>query len=286
MEIGIQTKVFGLLGYPLKHTLSPLMHNVLFQRKNIPAVYLPFEVKPVDLKEAVLGIRKLHFAGVNVTIPHKERIIHCIDSCDQQAIIIKAVNTVKREENGKLTGYNTDGLGFIKSLEKFNFDPKDKRVILLGAGGAAKAVSTYLASAGVRALYIYDQAVIKAINLVECLGSHFTAEFQVATTHEELPFSKAHILINATPQGLDENDPIPVNPEMLSKDIFVYDLIYNPPQTKLIKAAKEKGAVTCNGLWMLIYQGAVAEHLWQGIDVTEASGIMYAALKEKDKATD
>ena len=163
---------------------------------------------------------------------------------------------------------------------KIKFDPKGKRVFIIGAGGAAKAVSTYLADSKVRALYIHDIDVIRAINLVERLGSHFTSEVQVVEELEKFSFGDIQLLVNASPIGMNSDDPLLLKPEALHKGMIVYDLVYNPPQTKLLKLAKEKCSGAENGLSMLVYQAAVSEHIWQEIPVHSASIIMRQALKQ------
>ncbi|MGB9612774.1 MAG: shikimate dehydrogenase [Candidatus Margulisiibacteriota bacterium] len=262
-------KVVGLIGYPLGHTVSPAMHNAAFRALGLDYEYVPFEVPPKDLNEALKGLRALHVAGFNVTIPHKETILPLLDEITKLAKIIGAVNTVENQE-GKLVGYNTDGPGFIESLrEDANFEPKGKKVVVLGAGGASRALSTMLAETQVKSLTLVDVLEDKAISLASYIASYFEIEC-TSVSKSSIDFqqkiSEADLLINATPVGMypKVNDcPLPETIK-LSKDTIVYDLVYNPAETKLLKMAKSAGCKTCSGLGMLVRQGALAFTIFTG----------------------
>jgi shikimate dehydrogenase len=262
-------KIVGLIGYPLGHSISPAMHNAAFKKLGIDCEYLPFEVNPKDLAEGIEGMRALHIAGFNVTIPHKETIVPLLDDVTKLARIIGAVNTVVNQD-GILVGYNTDGAGFIDSMkEDAKADPVEKNIVLLGAGGAARAIAVMLGEANAKSLIITDIDNEKAKNLSEYVGSYFDISTNfVETDSPELQsaIDKADILINSTPIGMHPKiGASPINKNIkLHKNLLVYDLVYNPSETKLLKTAKAAGCKTCSGLGMLVRQGAHAFTLWTG----------------------
>jgi shikimate dehydrogenase len=262
-------KVLGLIGFPLGHSVSPAMHNAAFEKLGLDYEYVPFEVAPEDLSESLKGMRALHIAGFNVTIPHKETIVPLLDEVTKLARVIGAVNTVLNQE-GKLIGYNTDGAGFIDSLkEDAKTNPQGKKTVVLGAGGASRAVSIMLAEAGVKHLILADVQEEKAKELSEYIDSYFelTCDFMAVNSEElQRAIDKADILINATPIGMHPKigeSPLSENIKLHPK-LLVYDLIYNPSQTKLLKKAKASGSKTCSGLGMLVRQGALAFTIWTG----------------------
>lgn len=262
-------KIVGIIGYPLGHTISPAMHNAAFQHLGMNYEYVPFEVNPGDLEEAVGGFRALHVAGFNVTIPHKETILPLLDEVTKLAKIIGAVNAVENQE-GTLVGYNTDGPGFIESLtEDAGLKPKGKKAVVLGAGGAGRAVATLLAENSVKSLTIVDIEENKSRELAEYLGSYFSTEchaVSINSTALQTTLDKADLLVNATPIGMHpkiDASPLPDNIK-LNRDLLVYDLVYNPSETKLLKLAKAAGVRTCSGLGMLVRQGALAFTLFTG----------------------
>ena len=259
----------GLIGYPLSHSVSPAMHNAAFKKLGLDCEYSLFEVEPKDLKEAVEGMRALHITGFNVTVPHKEAVVPLLDEVTEIARVIGAVNTVQNQD-GKLIGYNTDGAGFIESLiNDAKIKPKGKHAIILGAGGASRAVAVMLAESGAKTITITDIETEKAKELAEYVDSYFdTSCDNVEVNSKDLQRSidQAEILVNCTPLGMAPKvDASPlVNNIELSKNIMVYDLVYNPAETKLMKTAKAAGAKVCSGLGMLVYQGALALTLWTG----------------------
>ncbi len=262
-------KVVGLIGYPLGHSVSPAMHNAAFKKLGLDWEYSLFEVEPSDLPEALKGMRALHIAGFNATIPHKESILPLLDEVTKLARIIGAVNTVLNQE-GKLIGYNTDGAGFIDSLkEDAKINPKGKRAVVLGAGGASRAVSIILAEANALSITLADIQEEKAKELSEYIDAYFEAECNfVKINSEDLQkaIDRADILVNSTPIGMRPKiDQSPLDEKIkLHPKLLVYDLVYNPSETKLLKAAKSAGSKTCSGLGMLVRQGALAFTIWTG----------------------
>jgi shikimate dehydrogenase len=260
-------KTVALIGYPLGHTVSPAMHNAAFRHLGLDYDYVPLEVAPEDLAKAIDGLRALHFAGFNVTVPFKEAVMPYLDDITKLAQKIGAVNTVKNQE-GKLVGFNTDAPGFLESLrEEAGFDPKGKTCLVLGAGGAGKAVAAMLAEAHAKTVYIYDVLNDKAQELAEYLGDNFDAEVK-ALPAEALPgsISKVQLLVNSSPIGMlpkVDQSPLPEDIK-LHKKLTVYDLVYNPNETKLLKQTKAAGAKAVSGLGMLVRQGALAFTVFTG----------------------
>lgn len=257
MNISGLTKIAGIFGFPVRHTLSPAMHNAALQALKLDFAYLPFEVDPASLGAAVEGIRAMNLRGVNVTIPHKETVMKFLDAIDPLAKKIGSVNTIVNN-NGKLTGYNTDGIGFLRDIENNGFNPKGKTAVLLGAGGAGRAVAAVLSWAKLKKLYITDMDEAKAKALARRITN---AEF-VKFSGWKYKANSVDLLINATPAGMHKG-PAPIKSGELKKNIFVYDLVYNR-RTELLAEAKKAGAKCCSGLGMLINQGAAAFELWTG----------------------
>jgi len=262
-------KVVGLIGYPLGHSVSPAMHNAAFKELGLDFEYVPFEVEPKDLAEALKGLRALHIAGFNVTIPHKESIVPLLDEVTKLARIIGAVNTVLNQE-GKLIGYNTDGAGFIDSLkEDAGVNPKGKKAVVLGAGGASHAVSIMLAEAGAKSIVLTDVLEEKAKDLSEYIGSYFEMPCDFLTINSPAlqgAIDAADILINTTPVGMHpKTEQSPLNEGIkLPAGLLAYDLVYNPLETKLLRDAESAGCKICSGLGMLVRQGALAFTIWTG----------------------
>ncbi|OGC33876.1 shikimate dehydrogenase [candidate division WOR-1 bacterium RIFOXYB2_FULL_48_7] len=262
-------KIVGLLGYPLGHTVSPAMHNAAYKQLGLNFEYVPFEVEPKELKEAVNGLRAMHIAGFNVTVPHKEAIVAILDEVTELARIIGAVNTVENQE-GKLVGYNTDAPGFLDSLrEDYNFEPRGKRVVILGAGGASRAVATILAEVKAKSLTIGDTIEPKAAALAEYLSSYLDIKCSAVEMNSpalQKALDNADLLVNATPIGMHPNvKALPLDQKMkLNKNCFVYDLVYNPAETALLQLAKDSGCQIASGLGMLVRQGAQAFEIFTG----------------------
>jgi len=276
MNITGHTKVVAIFGDPVEHTKSPAMHNAAFADMGIDAVYVPFHVRPDALGAAVNGIRAMGFAGANITVPHKERVMEFLDFVDDEAKKMGAVNTVVNKD-GRLTGYNTDGRGFIKSLkEDAGFDPKGRRVFLCGAGGAARGIGFALALAGARRIYLYDIDGPKLSRLVMDINSAVGREAARTSILDAEFIKAADLVVNATPLGMHEGDPLPVPAGAFRVGQVVYDAVYNPPMTATLKAAKAAGATPVNGLGMLLYQGVLAFEYWFGR--TPPADVMKKAL--------
>ncbi|MBF0559494.1 MAG: shikimate dehydrogenase [Nitrospirae bacterium] len=262
VNISGKTKIVGLFGYPVEHSLSPVMHNAAFANFDMDYCYVTFLVKPDLLGKAVDSIRALDLKGVNVTIPHKEKVIPFLDNVSEEASFIGAVNTICNED-GRLTGFNTDGRGFMQSLAEAGIDVKGKRVLVVGAGGASRAIGYYLCTTASE-VCLYDAAAEKA----EQLALHLNSLKGNAGVIDSATFKKAafisglDIVINATPLGLKHDDPVPVDASLLNNKHTVCDLIYR--ETPLLRMASERGCRTLSGLGMLLWQGIFAFELWTG----------------------
>lgn len=259
-------KIFGLIGFPVKHSLSPLMHNAAFKALNIDAEYRLFPLQDSEVGAFLKNLAKENIHGLNVTVPYKQKVIPFLDKVSSEAELIGAVNTIKVSDTG-LEGFNTDGEGFLRHLEQdLGFSPREKAIALLGAGGAARAVSVYLCKGGARRVSIYDTDKPKMDGLVKSLSQNFKGvEIQAAASVADLRISDADLLVNATPLGMKESDPLLVEEKSLKGGLLAYDLVYNPPESRLLKAAKAKGCRISNGLGMLLYQGARSFEIWLGI---------------------
>ncbi|MEO2066019.1 MAG: shikimate dehydrogenase [Desulfurobacteriaceae bacterium] len=264
MKITGRTAVYGIIGYPVKHSLSPLMQTSAFQELGLDAVYVPFEVPPENLEDAVKGLRALSVRGFNVTVPHKEKVAQLVDYLTEDAEILGAVNTVKNE-GGELTGYNTDAEGFLRSLIEEGVELEGKRALMFGAGGAARAVGYALLKGGVKFLNIVNRSFSKAKKVAEILGKRGNVlVYPLKEGTVETLLKDTDIIVNTTSVGMKEGDPQLFDYSKIPSGITVVDIIYNPPQTPLLKAANEKGCKTINGLGMLVHQGAVAFEIWTG----------------------
>lgn len=270
MNITVNTKMYAVIGDPIAQSLSPQLHNGLFEANGIDAIYFPVEVKSEDLEKLVQGFRLMNFGGFNITKPHKLDIMKYLDELDPLAQKIGAVNTVVYRDK-KMIGYNTDGFGFIKSIEK-KLGKKAKEeltILILGCGGAVKSVAMALADWGIKKVIIANRTLSKADELIEQINENWPGKAQ-AISMEESELKKVlpnvDLIVNGTSLGMnDAPKRTPIAKELLRKDIFVYDMIYSPPMTQLLKDAKAVGAQTENGLEMLLYQGLLAFELWTGI---------------------
>jgi len=271
LRITSQTQVTGVIGHPIAHSLSPLMHNRAFEYLDLDWIYLPFDVAPQNLGEAIRGIKGLGIRGLNVTIPHKERVIPFLDEVSPEAEAIGAVNTILNED-GRLIGHNTDIPGFVHPLKEFEEELKGKKAVVFGAGGASKAVIYGL-------LKHFDLSEISIINRTlekaERLAAKFRSEspqikaFRLTEENLREQVPSASLVVNATSVGMspDVDGSIIKEKGLLRKGQIVYDLIYNPLETKLLKMAKERGAIPINGLEMLLQQGAESFKIWTGIQM-------------------
>lgn len=263
-----KTKVFGIMGDPVEHSLSPGMHNAAFKELDLDNIYVPFQVKAEKLEDAILGAQSLGIKGVNITIPHKTEVINYLDYLDIAAGLIGAVNTIEFGKNGAV-GHNTDGIGAVKAIEEIT-PVKNKKVILLGAGGASRAIAFQLLLSGADNLIIANRTLKKAVELKTDLVEKLDHEVSVTGLDENLTkeLSDSDILINTTPVGMYPNlnqKPI-VSAEMMHQDLVVNDIVYNPIKTGLLKEADKAGAKSISGMKMLIYQGVEAFRIWTGIE--------------------
>ncbi len=258
-----KTSIYGLFGYPVEHSFSPGMHNAAFAKLGMDACYVPCAVHPDRLEAAVKSIRALNLKGMNVTVPHKQAVMSWLDELSEEARLIGAVNTIE-VKGDRLKGHNTDGRGFLRSLkEDAGFNPRGKRVVFIGSGGAGRAVGFSLALAGARSIVFMDIDQRKASVLAEDIRQKTGADVQAIG--EELlsdAVAGADCLINATPLGLKKSDPLPLRKELIQKKHLVCDLVYNPPETLFLKAAKARKARPFSGIGMLLYQGVIAFEIW------------------------
>ena len=253
-HINAKTRLYGLIGKPIEHSLSPVIHNALFKKYNINAVYLTFEVD--DLDSAVKGVKALGISGLNVTMPYKEQILEFLDELSEEANAIGSVNTVVNRE-GKLIGYNTDGIGALKALKRFT-EVENKNILVLGAGGAGKAIAYTLSRLAKVVVLNRTERKAKELEKFGVKGDKLSKESL------EHYLGWADIVINATSLGMNE-DKSPIPKELLRENLVVFDIVYSPLETKLLREAREAGCLTIDGLWMLIYQGAESFRLWTGV---------------------
>ncbi|MBF0486660.1 MAG: shikimate dehydrogenase [Nitrospirae bacterium] len=253
--ITAHTKLAGLIGNPVGHSLSPAMHNAGFKAIGLDCRYLAFPVAPNMLGDAIHGIRALNFLGANITIPYKEKAVQFLDEIHEEARFIGAVNTIVNF-NGKLIGHNTDGRGFMKSMEEAGVTLNNKRVFMVGAGGAARALTYYIAKEAA-VLRIFDTDTPKINSLVRELKKVSPDVYAEVSTDA---INNSDILINATPLGLHPGDPLPINKTLLREGLVVCDVIYK--DTPLLVEAKKLNCQTVNGLGMLFWQGVLAFELW------------------------
>ncbi len=284
-----ERKLFGILAHPVGHSMSPIMHNEAFAKLGLAYYYHPFDVPPIHLADAVQALKALGIAGVNVTIPHKESIIPYLDHLDPEAEAIGAVNTVVLTQEGRLKGYNTDGAGYIQSLRKeTGIELNHKKVLMLGAGGAAKAIGVYLLKEGIAELVIANRTKEKAVRLAQHLKRYQERRADKQAKGEQTisvldwPLVQQtggegfQLIINTTSVGMWPHvDQSPLALKGLGSDTVVSDIVYNPRETLFLKQAKAQGAKIHYGLGMLIYQGALAFKLFTGyeapVDTMEAA---------------
>ena len=262
-----KTRVCGIIGDPIEHTLSPVMQNAAFREMGLDYIYLPFKVAEGNLSEAIDGLRALNMAGINVTIPHKVVVIPLLDDIDGLAGYIGAVNTIVNQ-GGSLKGYNTDASGFYQALTANKIEVSKKKIVILGAGGASRAIAFILADKGAE-LTILNRSLDSAQTIAERVFQTLRTEIKVGkltVKNLEPVLDEADILVNTTSLGMSPDlTETPVPARLLKKELVVFDIIYNPLKTRLIKEAEKEGARVLNGLEMLVRQGAAAFELWTGL---------------------
>ena len=276
----------GIFGYPIVHSLSPVLHNAAFAKLGLDFVYLSFPVKPEDLEDAVKAIKSLNMVGVNVTIPHKRKVLDYLDEVDHEARMMTSVNTILHQD-GRLIGYNTDGEGFLESLRREGeFDPQGKRAFVIGAGGAACAISFALVKAGIKSIILTNRTPEKAKILLERLKKNVKDQCKfslVDFSQRNSPgiMDKVDLFINATSVGMHAGDPLLINPDLFPSNIFVYDVVYNR-KTELLKEAEERNLPFLGGVGMLVYQATLSFKIWtsQKAPIDEMRNILRAEFNE------
>lgn len=281
-QINGKTQLIGLIGWPVSHSFSPAMHNAAAQALRLNWKYLPLPVLPDRLGTAVSGLFPLGFRGVNVTVPHKQAVIPLLDELEPGASAIGAVNTIVVQANGRLIGHNTDWSGFLADLQAHNIPTAGRNCLILGAGGAARAVAYGLAKSGAR-VQLFARRVTQAEQLIADLRPYLPnatlSRHPLAQLLETAVSVTSPLIINSTPLGMAPHittSPWPANLPFPSK-ATLYDLVYNPRHTQLMQQAEQAGCRTVNGLGMLVQQGAQAFALWTGIEPDTA--VMAAAIK-------
>lgn len=266
------TTLIGLLGYPLKHSRSPHMHNTAFEALNLDYVYMAFEVQDGLVKEGLDALKVLNARGCNVTMPHKQKVVKLLDEVSEDAKIIGSVNTVLND-NGRLIGYNTDGRGFVKALKEQGIDFQGKKIVMVGSGGAARAVAIQLAFDGAGEIVMMNRTLSKAEEIMDIINKNIQTSKGRALDIDEVVMKEelkdATILIDCTSLGMKStiDQSIISTPDTLHKDLFVADIVYDPLKTKFLSIAEEAGCKTMNGINMMIYQGALAFNIWTGEDM-------------------
>ncbi len=278
--------IYGIIGYPVEHSLSPLMHNVAFKTLGVDATYELFSLKNDELDKFFVDLRlpESPIFGLNVTVPYKEAVVKYLDGVTPFAEKVGAVNTILIDGDRKLTGYNTDAPGFLSHLTEIGFQIEGKRISILGAGGVSRAIIAALCLIKDRpeSICVYDMVKEKTDRLLKDLGERIDVSIvKSAQSIDDLNIEIADFLINATPVGMHEGDPCLIEPEAFHSNMYVYDVIYNPEETVLLREAKARGAQVSNGLAMLYYQGVLAFQHWAGIDLSdEVKNIMRQGLEE------
>ncbi|MDQ0216721.1 shikimate dehydrogenase [Oikeobacillus pervagus] len=273
-------QLFGVIGDPIAHSMSPAMHNAAFKEAGIDAYYHPFHVKPEDLEEAVKGMKAIGVQGFNVTIPHKTSIIPLLDSIDPLAEAIGAVNTVVRVEN-RWVGFNTDGEGYVRALkEQCKEYLQNEPILIIGAGGAARGIYCTLAAHKVKQIDLCNRTVEKAQKLAnDCPYETVTNVMNLQEAEKRL--KDYSIIIQTTSIGMSpKTDESPLKIDELQPNTIVSDIVYNPIQTKFLLKAKQQGAIIQNGMKMFVYQGALAFEKWTGIfpDTHKMEQLVYQQL--------
>ena len=273
MKIKGSTNIVGLIGHPVEHSFSPPMHNAAFDALNMDYAYVAFDVNSNDLKSAIEGAESLNIKGFNVTIPHKVDVMQYLDELDEVARLIGAVNTIDFKN---LKGYNTDGIGAVKAIEEVT-SIKNKNVVVAGAGGASRAISFYIAKYGAESLTILNRNEAKAESLASDVSDSGLIGEVASDSINAIGnyMDGADVLIDTTPLGMHPNindEPI-VKADMMDEDLVVFDAVYNPNETVLIKEAIKANAKPVYGIKMLLYQGAESFKIWTGktapVDVME-----------------
>ena len=267
-EISGHTQIVGVIGDPIQHSRSPQMHNAAILERKLDCVYVPFHVRSGGLREAIEGFKALNVLGVNVTIPHKQAVMPILDDVSHEATLIGAANTLIFCD-GRVSGDNTDAQGFLRGMTEEGIDiPVGGSAVVLGAGGAARAVVVALALSRLSLITIANRTRWKATQLKRELSSISETEISVvdlASSQFNLAIRSADLLVNTTSVGMQASDQLLIDPNSLNSKTIVYEIVYTPPETPLLQVAREKGCRTIGGVGMLVHQGAIAFEKWIGI---------------------
>lgn len=261
-----ETRMLGVIGHPIAHSLSPQMHNASFAATGLDYAYVPLDVRPDALPAGVRGLAALGFRGFNVTMPHKEAILPLLDEVDAAANLVGAVNTVVVEDD-RLLGANTDGPGFLEACGEAGIEFEGARVLVLGAGGAAASVCAAVLGEGATNIALINRSAWRAEALADRLRqAHPQADVAVYGAGDpEMAARGARVIVNATYLGMKDDDPPPLPPDCLSEGTVVFDAVYRRGiETRFVRLARERGLVTVAGERMLLYQGVQAQRLWTG----------------------
>ena len=267
-KISGQTRIVGVIGDPVQHSRSPQMHNAAIVERKLDYVYVPFHVRSGELREAIEGFKALNVLGVNVTIPHKQTVMPILDDVSHEATLIGAANTLIFCD-GRVSGDNTDAQGFLRAMTEEGIDiPVGGSAVVLGAGGAARAVVVALALSGLDLITIANRTGWKAIQFEKNLATISETEISavdLASNQLNSAIRSADLLVNTTSVGMQETDQLLIDPDSLNPGTIVYEIVYTPPETPLLRVAREKGCQTIGGIGMLVHQGAIAFEKWIGI---------------------
>jgi len=269
LEIKATTRIYGIFGHPVSQSLSPAMHNAAFEHLGLDCVYLAFDVDPRNIDKAVNSIRNLGLCGVNVTIPHKQSVMAGLDEIAPEASMVGAVNTIVNED-GRLKGYNTDVSGVLRALHfELEFVPQDKNILIVGAGGASRAVIVAMCTGGARSIAIANRTYFKAQELSEEFSPRFgdigfsAAPLEDAARVAQM-MEQTDIVINCSSAGMGDIEPLRLPLDLLDENCVVYDLVYKPAVTPLVRDSRALGLKAESGLGMLLYQGVDAFEIWTG----------------------
>ena len=267
-KISGQTRIVGVIGDPVQHSRSPQMHNAAIVERKLDYVYVPFHVRSGELREAIEGFKALNVLGVNVTIPHKQTVMPILDDVSHEATLIGAANTLIFCD-GRVSGDNTDAQGFLRAMTEEGIDiPVGGSAVVLGAGGAARAVVVALALSGLGLITVANRTGWKAIQFEKDLATISETEISavdLASNQLNSAIRSADLLVNTTSVGMQETDQLLIDPDSLNPGTIVYEIVYTPPETPLLRVAREKGCQTIGGIGMLVHQGAIAFEKWIGI---------------------
>ena len=267
-KISGQTRIVGVIGDPVQHSRSPQMHNAAIVERKLDYVYVPFHVRSGELREAIEGFKALNVLGVNVTIPHKQTVMPILDDVSHEATLIGAANTLIFCD-GRVSGDNTDAQGFLRAMTEEGIDiPVGGSAVVLGAGGAARAVVVALALSGLDLITIANRTEWKAIQFEKDLATISETEISavdLASNQLNSAIRSADLLVNTTSVGMQETDQLLIDPDSLNPGTIVYEIVYTPLETPLLRVAREKGCQTIGGIGMLVHQGAIAFEKWIGI---------------------